>query len=78
MPCYLYTKAQLQEAVRRATVLLAGVGTGPLRREKCEVSVMVRKQISEKEFWGLPLAWRYIPGRDQAGEGTLLTDEDLT
>ena len=77
MPCESYTREQLREAVRRATLLLSGVGKAPLRRESMGVSVQVRCQLSPKEVSGLPLAWRYIPGRDMAGEGAPITDEDL-
>lgn len=77
IPCERYTKVLLQEAVRRASQLLDGVGEGILRRELLSVAVHVRKKLSEKEFWGLPESWRLIPGRDMAGDGTPITEEDL-
>lgn len=77
IPCALYSKQQLQEAVHQAQVLLFGVGTGPTRREYVYVAIHVRRQLSPKEVAGLPLAWRMIPGRDMAGDGTPITDEDL-
>jgi hypothetical protein len=58
-------------AIMRATVigLLAGVGTGNMRRDRSDVVLHARRRLSERELEMLTPAWCAIPAVGIAGSG---------
>jgi len=64
--CNLKTRAIVRNV---AIALLAGVGAGDMRRDRSDVVMHARKQLSHFEVSLLDSAWCAIPPVDVAGEG---------
>lgn len=59
-----WTPQELLRAWRLAEHLLRGVGTGPDFRKNGQVSIHLRRSLSDAEIAGLDPAWLAIPAVD--------------
>lgn len=60
---------EARRAKEIALELLAGVGTGEIRRDRAPVCFHARRRLSDRELAQLDPAWCAIPPVDMAGGG---------